>query len=218
MKRIALFWAACCGLLFPLSAQESRDYEIGARTSYGLSLKKAKANNYSFDLFGGYKINDHLSAGIGVNYVTYQGRLDLPSGIEDVFIWTENYQTFRPFVYALCDFIPSRKWTPYAGVRLGYAFFRKSSLHYTVFAGSGSAYDPIDMSEYEYLKDLDHTLGVKGNFYGAIDVGISRHIGTGGSKFSFGAYLDVQPAIFVYYKHTERRTNITAGPRIGFTF
>lgn len=218
MKRIVLFWAAFCGMLFTLSAQESKDYEIGARASYGLSLKKAKANHYGFDLFGGYKMNDYLSAGIGVNYVIFQGRQDLPSGIEEVFIWTESYQAFRPFVYARYDFLPFRKWTPFAGARLGYAFFRDSSLHYTVFAGSGSVYEPVDMSQYEYLKDLDHMLGVKGNFYGTIDLGIARHIGTGGSKFSFGAYLDIQPARFAYYKHSERRTNITAGPRIGVTF
>lgn len=218
MKRIVLFWAACFGLLFPLSAQESRNYEICASASYGLSLKKAKANNYSFDLYGGYMFDSHFSAGVGLDYVYFQGRLDLPSGIEDVFIWTENYQAFRPFVYARYDFLPSRKWTPYAGARLGYAFFRDSSLHYTVFTSSGSPYEPVDMSKYEYLKDLDHTLKVKGNFYGTVDLGISRRIGTAGSKISFGAFLDIQPARFMYYKHTENRTNITAGPRIGFSF
>ena len=95
--------------------------------------------------------------------------------------------------------------------------FRNTSLHYTVLA-TGTAYDPIDMSAYEYLRDLDHTLGVKGNVFGTIDLGVSRHIGTKGGKISFGVFLDFQPVKFTYYKNEQKRINTTIGPKIGVTF
>ena len=83
---------------------------------------------------------------------------------------------------------------------------------------SGSGYDPIDMSKYAYLTDLDHTLGVKGNVFGTIDLGVSRHIGTKGGKISFGVFLDFQPVKFTYYKNEQKRINTTIGPKIGVTF
>ena len=99
MKRIAIIMAACFCLLPSLSAQKIRKYEIGAGASYGFKVDKIKANNYGFELFGGYKINDHFSAGVGLNYLNFNGRMDLPSGIENDSIWTENYSAYRPFVY-----------------------------------------------------------------------------------------------------------------------
>ena len=83
---------------------------------------------------------------------------------------------------------------------------------------SGSGYDPIDMSKYAYLTDLDHTLGVKGSVFGTIDLGVSRHIGTKGGKISFGVFLDFQPVKFTYYKNEQKRINTTIGPKIGVTF
>ena len=74
------------------------------------------------------------------------------------------------------------------------------------------------MSKYAYLTDLDHTLGVKGNVFGTIDLGVSRHIGTKGGKISIGVFLDVQPVKFTYYKNEQKRINTTIGSKIGVTF
>ena len=213
VKKITMLAAACC-LLSSLSAQEIRKFEIGADASYGISLKKLEANRYGFDLFGGYKVNEHFSAGAGVNYTGYMSRL-LPSGIENVIVQTKQYHAVRPFVYARYDFLPDRKWTPFVGARLGYAFFSDSSLNYGVLYGGDGT---IDASDYEYLRDLDHTLDVKGGVFGSIDLGGSRHIGTKGAKLSFGVSLDYQPVTFDYYKHSEKRTNLTVGPKIGMSF
>ena len=208
-----LFATGLC-LLSSLSAQEIRKLEIGADATYGISLKKSEANRYEFDLFGGYKVNDRFSAGAGVNYTSYMSRL-LPSGIENVIVQTKPYHAVRPFVYARYDFLPDRKWTPFVGAQLGYAFFSDSSLNYGVLYGGDGT---IDASDYEYLRDLDHTLDVKGGVFGSIDLGISRHIGTKGAKLSFGVSLDYQPVTFDYYKHSEKRTNLTVGPKIGMSF
>ena len=213
-KRIILLFATGLCLLSSLSAQEIRKFEIGADASYGISLKKLEANRYGFDLFGGYKVNEHFSAGAGVNYTGYMSRL-LPSGIENVIVQTKQYHAVRPFVYARYDFLPDRKWTPFVGARLGYAFFSDSSLNYGVLYGGDGT---IDASDYEYLRDLDHTLDVKGGVFGSIDLGVSRHIGTKGAKLSFGVSLDYQPVTFDYYKHSEKRTNLTVGPKIGMSF
>lgn len=208
-----LFATGLC-LLSSLSAQEIRKLEIGADATYGVSLKKSEANRYGFDLFGGYKVNGRFSAGAGVNYTSYMSRL-LPSGIENVIVQTKQYHAVRPYLYARYDFLPDRKWTPFVGVRLGYAFFSDSSLDYVVLP---SYLDPIDPAAYAYLRDLDHSLGIKGGIFGSIDLGVSRHIGTKGAKLSFGVSLDYQPVTFDYYKHSEKRTNLTVGPRIGMSF
>ena len=213
-KRIIMLFATGLCLLSSLSAQEIRKFEIGADATYGISLKKSEANRYGFDLFGGYKVNDRFSAGAGVNYTSYMSRL-LPSGIENVIVQTKPYHAVRPFVYARYDFLPDRKWTPFVGARLGYAFFSDSSLNYGVLYGGDGT---IDASDYEYLRDLDHTLDVKGGVFGSIDLGVSRHIGTKGAKLSFGVSLDYQPVTFDYYKHSEKRTNLTVGPKIGMSF
>ena len=213
-KRIIMLFATGLCLLSSLSAQEIRKFEIGADATYGISLKKSEANRYEFDLFGGYKVNDRFSAGAGVNYTSYMSRL-LPSGIENVIVQTKQYHAVRPYLYARHDFLPDRKWTPFVGARLGYAFFSDSSLNYGVLYGGDGA---IDASDYEYLRDLDHTLDVKGGVFGSIDLGVSRHIGTKGAKLSFGVSLDYQPVTFDYYKHSEKRTNLTVGPKIGMSF
>ena len=208
-----LFATGLC-LLSSLSAQEIRKFEIGADATYGISLKKSEANRYGFDLFGGYKVNDRFSAGAGVNYTSYMSRL-LPSGIENVIVQTKQYHAVRPYLYARHDFLPDRKWTPFVGARLGYAFFSDSSLNYGVLYGGDGA---IDASDYEYLRDLDHTLDVKGGIFGSIDLGVSRYIGTKGGKISFGVSLDYQPVTFNYYQHSEKRTNLTVGPKIGLIY
>lgn len=211
-KRILICLATCLCLVQTLAAQESRSYEISISTSYGLSLgQRGVSNNYGIDLSGGYKVNDHLSAGAGIGHVSYQSRL-LPSGIEEVVVQTEPYHAFRPYLYGRYDFLPNRKWTPYVGARVGYAFFSRTQLSF------GVMYRAVDPSDYEYLRDLDHTLNVKGNVYGSIDLGASAHLGKKGSRLSFGITLNCQPVRFDYYQHSERRTNLTAGPRIGFTF
>lgn len=213
VRKIVLLAAACC-LLPSLSAQEIRKFEIGVDATYGISLKKSEANRYGFDLFGGYKVNEHFSAGAGVNYTSYMSRL-LPSGMENVIVQTKQYHAVRPYLYVRYDFLPDRKWTPFVGARLGYAFFNSSSLNYGVLYGGDGT---IDASDYEYLRDLDHTLDVKGGVFGSIDLGVSRHIGTKGAKLSFGVSLDYQPVTFNYYKHSEKRTNLTVGPKIGLIY
>ena len=213
VRKIVLLAAACC-LLPSLSAQEIRKFEIGVDATYGISLKKSEANRYGFDLFGGYKVNEHFSAGAGVNYTSYMSRL-LPSGMENVIVQTKQYHAVRPYLYVRYDFLPDRKWTPFVGARLGYAFFNSSSLNYGVLYGGDGT---IDASDYEYLRDLDHTLDVKGGIFGSIDLGVSRHIGTKGAKLSFGVSLDYQPVTFNYYKHSEKRTNLTVGPKIGLIY
>ena len=212
-KRIILLFATGLCLLSSLYPGD-QEFEIGADATYGVSLKKSEANRYGFDLFGGYKVNDRFSAGAGVNYTSYMSRL-LPSGIENVIVQTKQYHAARPYLYARYDFLPDRKWTPFVGARLGYAFFSDSSLNYGVMYGGDGT---IDASDYEYLRDLDHTLDVKGGVFGSIDLGVSRHIGTKGAKLSFGVSLDYQPVTFNYYQHSEKRTNLTVGPKIGLIY
>lgn len=79
----------------------------------------------------------------------------------------------------------------------------------------------LDTSEYEYLRDLDHSLGVKGNVYTSIGVGASLHLGKEkkGGKLSFGVSMDLQPVKFSYYNHPqEKKVNFSIGPKIGYTF
>ena len=219
MKKIVLLVAACIALLPSLPAQEIRKYEAGAQVSYGLGLGKTKDNHYGFDVHGGYKANDHWAVGAGLDFVNTLGRMDLPSGVENVYIVTDSYRAFRPYVYARYDVLPDRKWTPFAHARLGYAFFRNSTLQYGVFPSwSYGDYGTVDLSGYAYLKDLDHTLGVRGGVFGAIDLGVSLHVGSKGSKVNFGICLDCQPVRFEYNQSAQRRTNLTAGPKIGFTY
>lgn len=217
MKRFVIVLAASLCWLSPLYAQESRKYEVGAAAAYSLSIKRATANNYGFELYGGYKLNDYFSFGGGLNFVNYQSRA-LPSGMENVFVTTGMYRAFRPYVYCRYDLLPFSKWTPYAQVRLGYAFFKNSQLTYDVmysYALFDESYNPAD---YEYLRDLDHTLGVKGGVYGAVELGASRHIGKKGGKISIGLFMELQPVRFEYNNHSERKTNITVGLKTGYTF
>lgn len=214
-------------LIFPsLNAQETRKYEIGADASFGFRKKSQENNNYSFSAFGGYKLNNSLSVGAGLNYTKYQSRSDVPSGIDDVYIIIQPYQAFRPFVYAHYDFLPSFRWTPYVDARLGYAFFSNSSISYGVnpFAltgPEGGIMYGLDTSEFDYLRDLDHSLGIKGNVYTSIGVGASLHLGKNkkGGKLNLGVSMDLQPVSFSYYNHPqEKKVNFSIGPKIGYTF
>lgn len=200
-------------MLPPLYAQGNRKYEIGAKGSFRFSIGRERANNYNIDLFGGYKFNRHISAGVGVQYVDFGGTV-LPGGIERVYVRTNNYRAFRPYVYGRYDILPSRKWTPFVAARLGFGIFAKSQLSYGVVFG----YDDSDKEDFAYLKDLDHTLGVKGPVFASIDVGYSLQVGKRGSKFSFGFSLDMQPVRFEYNQHKEMRTRFSFGPTVGFTF
>ena len=97
MKKVLLLLTVA---LLPLSlfAQEQRKYEIGAEASFGISAKY-RANHYGFDVYGGYKFNDSFSAGLGFNYSLFKGRSDLSCNLENVFITTDPYSGFRPYVY-----------------------------------------------------------------------------------------------------------------------
>ncbi|MBQ2172213.1 MAG: hypothetical protein II454_03355 [Bacteroidales bacterium] len=226
MKKILIVWLGVM-LIFPsLNAQETRKYEIGADASFGFRKKSQENNNYSFSAFGGYKLNNSLSVGAGLNYTKYQSRSDVPSGIDDVYIIIQPYQAFRPFVYAHYDFLPSFRWTPYVDARLGYAFFSNSSISYGVnpFAltgPEGGIMYGLDTSEFDYLRDLDHSLGIKGNVYTSIGVGASLHLGKNkkGGKLNLGVSMDLQPVSFSYYNHPqEKKVNFSIGPKIGYTF
>lgn len=225
MKKVLLLLTVA---LLPLSlfAQEQRKYEIGAEASFGFSAQngfnaKNKSNHYSFDVFGGYKFNDSFSVGLGLIYSKFKGREDLPIHFENVFITTDPYSGFRPYVYGRYDFLPNKRWTPYVGAKLGYAFFKKSQIQYNVFPfedGYGFYYGDVDLSEFEYLKDLDHTLGIKGGVFGVLDLGAAVHIGNKGSKLSLGVVMDLQPVKFQYNNTTDKKLNFTIGPKIGFSF
>ncbi len=226
MKNLLILWLGALLLIPSLNAQENRKYEIGADASFGFRKKSQENNNYSFSAFGGYKLNNSLSVGAGLNYTKYQSRSDVPSGMDDVYIIIQPYQAFRPFVYAHYDFLPSFRWTPYVDARLGYAFFSKSCISYGInpFAltgPEGGIMYGLDTSEFDYLKDLDHSLGVKGNVYGSIGVGASLHLGKNrkGGKLNFGVSMDLQPVQFSYYQHPqEKKVNFSIGPKIGYTF
>ena len=211
-------------LLQSVYAQEIRKYELGADASYGFGNKIQQKNNYSLGVFGGYKISSSLSVGAGLNYTKYQTRSDLPSGIENVYIFTNPYQAFRPFVYVRYDFLPAYKWTPYVDARLGYAFFTSSRISYFVnpFAltgPDGGILYGVDTSEYEYLRNLDHSLGITGNVYSSVGGGASLHLGKKGGKLNFGVSLEFQPVKFSYYNHPQQsKINFTIGPKVGYTF
>ena len=219
MKKILLLLTVA---LLPLSlfAQQQRKYEIGAEASFGFS-SKYRANHYGFDVFGGYRFNDSFSAGLGFNYSKFKGRADLACNLENVFITTDPYSGFRPYVYGRYDFLPYKRWTPYVGAKLGYAFFKNSQIIFNVNPfpdGYGFYYGDVDLSEFEYLKDLDHTLGVKGSVFGVLDLGAAVHIGHKGSKLSLGVVMDLQPVKFQYINTSDRKFNFTVGPKIGFSF
>ena len=213
MKKITLLLAIILCVSPSLFAQGTRPYEMGAKASFRIAIGRERANTYNIDLFGGYKFNRHISAGAGIQYVASGGAV-LPGGIERVYVATNDYRGFRPYVYGRYDLLPARKWTPFVAARLGYGIFAKSKLNYGVVFG----FEPYDESEFEYLKDLDHTLRVRGNVFASIDVGYSLHVGKKGSKFSFGFTLDMQPVEFAYNNHSEKRTRFSFGPTVGFTF
>ena len=216
-RKITLIVLCLLSVAISVSAQEMRKYEIGADVSYGISLAKSNSNHVGVNVFGGYKPTEHITIGAGINYSCFQNRL-LPYDNEFVFIQTEPYHSFRPYVYGRYDFLPSCKWIPFVGARVGYGFFSKSTFIFGVLPPSGSMYGEDDLSAYEYLKDLDHTLGVKGGVFCAMNFGISRKIGQKGSRITLGASLEIQPMTFKYVDKSEYRTGITIGPNIGFSF
>lgn len=212
----------CLALSQSVVAQEVRKYEFGASAAYGIGLGKETPNNARFELSAGYKINEHVSAGVGFGY-RYSGGYSLPSGIENVFITTKQNHAFRPFLYGRYDFLPEKKWTPFTGAKIGYAFFANSTVNYNINPlalnpEGGIMYGEVDVSEYEYLKDLDQTLAIKNRLFGAVDLGVSRKIGRNGGSVSLGVSLEIQPMQFHYLDKTESRTGVTIGPLIGFSF
>ena len=84
------------------------------------------------------------------------------------------------------------------------------------FSGyTGGTFNPAD---YEYLRALDHSLGIKGNVYGSIDLGFARYMGTKGSKLSLGVSLDLQPVKFEYNGTSKDKFHYSVGPKAGFSF
>ena len=219
MKRLLLVCVATLGLLQGANAQEERKFELGAGGSFGFSLKKGLPNSYGFDLFGGYKFNPHFTAGIGVNYINYFGRVDLPSGDPNLYIETGQYHAFRPYLYTRYDFLPEKKWSTYIGARLGYAFF--SDTHYLYRWGQfsyGLQYGTVP-AEYEHiLTDPAQTLDVRNGIFGTIDLGVSRRIGNRGNKLSLGVSLDLQPVKFNYDNSTQKKFAPAVGPSIKLSF
>ena len=222
MKKQIIFFLVAASLCFSQGflAQGQRKFEVGASGTFGFSMGKTWSNNYGFDFFGGYKFSNNLSAGLGVNYINYFGRQDLPSGDANICVDTKQYHAFRPYVYARYDFLPEKKWTPFVGARMGIALFSDSQLVYR-YRGrveSGLQYGNIP-PEYAYLlTDSAHPLGVKNNVFAALDLGASLHVGKKGSKFSFGVSADLQPVKFEYGNQSASKTNFTIGPKVGFTF
>ena len=219
MKRLLLVCVATLSLLQGANAQEDRKFELGAGGSFGFSLKKGQPNSYGFDLFGGYKFNPHFTAGIGVNYINYFGRVDLPSGDPNLYLQTGQYHAFRPYLYFRYDFLPDKKWSPFIGAKLGYAFF--SDTHYLNRWGHfsyGLQYGTVP-PEYEHiLTDPAQTLNITNNVFGTIDLGVSRRIGKSGSKLSFGVSLDLQPVKFNYNNSEQKKFAPAVGPSVKMAF
>lgn len=219
MKRFLFVCMATLGLLQGANAQEDRKFELGAGGSIGFSLKKGQPNSYGFDLFGGYKFNPHFTAGLGVNYINYFGRTDLPSGDENLYVETGQYHAFRPYLYTRYDFLPDKKWSPFIGAKFGYAFFSDTHFLYRWrLKDFGLNYGNVP-AEYEHiLTDPAQTLDVRNNFFGAIDLGISRRIGNRGSKLSIGISLDLQPVKFQYNNSAQKKFAPAIGPSAKISF
>lgn len=198
------------------SGQERR-FEVGASVGIGEEFidNKPSWSNYNAEVFGGYKINSHFVAGAGVGYAMYGGTY-LDSGIEDnVSVAIPDYSGIRPFIYARYDFLPDKKWSPFVGVRLGYGFFQDSKFQFSVWSyGAGFGQD---YSKYEYLRDLDQTLGVNGGLYPSIDIGVSRNLSSG-SKITLALSFDCQYVNFKYLDKSSGVSNPSAGLKVGFIF
>ena len=219
MKRLLFVCVATLGLLQGANAQEDRKFELGAGGSFGFSLKKGQPNSYGFDLFGGYKFNPHFTTGIGVNYINYFDRVDLPSGDPNLYIQTGQYHAFRPYLYTRYDFLPDKKWSPFIGAKLGCAFF--SDTHYLnrwIVSDYGFYYGTVP-AEYEHiLTDPPQTLDVRNSVFGTIDLGVSRRIGHHGGKLSLGVSLDFQPVKFNYNNSEQKKFAPTIGPSAKINF
>lgn len=220
-KKIFLCLTLNCALILCLSAQEVNRIEVGMSTSYGLSLGKAHTNNYGFDVFSGYKLNECFSVGAGIYYAKYQKRADMPSGIESVYIITKAYQAFRPFLYANYIFSPSKRWASYVGLRIGPCFSPDSEIAYSVNpleVGTGFSYDPVDLSDFEYLKALDHSLSIRSGLFTSLYLGVSRKLGDKSSRVFVGLSWELQPFTFEYNESRIDKLNSSIGPKIGIVF
>lgn len=221
LKKFLLCLTFNCALILCLSAQEVKRIEMGMSTSYGLSLGKAHTNNYGFDVFGGLKLKECFSIGAGMYYTKYQKRADMPSGIESVYIITQAYQAFRPFLYANYIFSPSERWASYICLRIGPCFSPDSEIAYSVNpleVGTGFSYDPVDLSDFEYLKALDHSLGIRGGLFTSLNLGVSRKLGDKSSRVFVGLSWEFQPFTFEYNESRIEKLNSSIGPRIGIIF
>ena len=213
MKRFLLVCVATLGLLQSAFAQEEKKFEFGGGASYGIGLSKGQPNSYGFDLFGGYKFNPNFTVGLGINYTNYFGRTDLPSGDENLYILTGQYHAFRPYLYTRYDFLPDRKWSPYIGAKFGYAFFSDTIYNYGwVERTPGLHYGNVPAEYEHFLTDPPKTLGIGNNFFGTIDLGVSRRIGNRGNRLSLGVSLDFQPMKFNYNNSTVKKFTPTVGP------
>lgn len=213
MKRFLLVCVATLGLLQSAFAQEEKKVEFGGGASYGIGLKKGQPNSYGFNLFGGYKFNPNFTVGLGVNYTNYFGRTDLPSEDPNLFIETGQYHAFRPYLYTRYDFLPDRKWSPFIGAKLGYAFFSDTDFNYRwAQTYPGLQYGNLPAEYQHILTDPAQPLTIKNNVFGTIDLGVSRRIGNRGSKISFGVSLDFQPMRFQYDGMNQSKNEMRVGP------
>ena len=193
MKRFLLVCVATLGLLQNAFAQEEKKFEFGGGASYGIGLSKGQPNSYGFDLFGGSQFTPNFTVGLGINYTNYFGRTDLPSGDENLYILTGQYHAF--------------------GAKFGYAFFSDTIYNYGwVERTPGLHYGNVP-AEYEHiLTDPPKTLGIGNNFFGTLDLGVSRRIGNRGNRLSLGVSLDFQPMKFNYNNSTVKKFTPTVGP------
>lgn len=216
VRKYLILISLLLSLVVSSSAREKRKYEVGVSVSYGVRVSNNHDNHFGADFFGGYKPTEHIVVGAGLNYAYFRGCL-LPSGIQYVSVQTDRYHAFRPFVYGKYDFTPSKNWSPYVGLKIGYGAFLKSKYSFNLLAGydSGTTVNPED---YAYLRDMEHTLSISGNVYSSLDLGISRDIGKNGSKVSAGVSIEMQPLRYHYFDKTEAKTGVSIGPYIGFSF
>lgn len=216
MKKSIIICLAAVELLICHGASgQERRFEVGASVGIGEKFDNSGMtfNNCNADLFVGYKFDRHFAAGAGVGYGRYTS-VSFPSGIEDnITVMSSDYGGIRPFVYARYDFFPDKKWSPFVGVRLGYGFFPDTGFKFNIMPYSGYG----ELSKYEYLRDLDHTLGVNGSVYSSIDIGVARNLSQG-SKITFALFFDSQYVNFKYLDKSSGVRNPSAGLKVGFIF
>ena len=219
MMRIGkLLWAAALGLCAMGMRAQVPNMEVGASAGIGIGSGADKVKTSSFSLFSGYRFDDHLSAGLGLNYAAFSGRT-FPSGIDDrVFILTGKYRTWRPFVYTTYDFLPNGTFSPFVMAKAGYGFFPDSEMEMgtLVFGGfGGSGMGDLDIDAF---KKMDHHLGISGGVGGSLEAGVSRKVGKNGSHVSLSVSYDVQPVTFRFLSSEEKKVNSSLGLHLGYRF